>query len=210
MKLNTPENAVIASWWDYGYWIQTLAERATLADNSTTNGHIIQNIARMLLSTPDNGWNMLQKMNADYIVVFVAGERLDAQFDNEQIYYLAHGGDESKTPWFIRISEFPEEKYLEYNSNIGTDYFWNETLLGKMIPFSTITYYNFENNKESQIYQPGYLPLNIKEIKFTDSKNDPLWLVYASPSFYDEKAGPMTGIFIYEINKNYAPNSITE
>jgi len=28
-------------------------------------------------------------------------------------------------------------------------------------------------------------------------------LVYASPSFTEEKVGPMLGVFIYEINKNY-------
>jgi len=206
IKLNTPENSVIASWWDYGYWIQTLAERASLADNSTTNSHIIQNIAHMLLSTPDDGWKILQKMNADYVVVFVAGERLDAQYDDEQIYYLSHGGDESKIPWFIRIAELPEEKYLESNSSTGTDYFWNETLLGKIIPFKIVTHYNIALQKETSIFQPGFIPLSTKEIKY-DSDNDPLKLVYASPSFYDEKTGPMTGIFIYEVNKNYfSPN----
>ncbi|MFQ5573580.1 MAG: STT3 domain-containing protein, partial [Nitrosopumilaceae archaeon] len=35
IKINTPKDAVIASWWDYGYWISTMAERKSLADNST-------------------------------------------------------------------------------------------------------------------------------------------------------------------------------
>ena len=35
LRENTPEDAVIASWWDYGYWISTLGERTTLADNAT-------------------------------------------------------------------------------------------------------------------------------------------------------------------------------
>ena len=204
IKLNTPEDSVIASWWDYGYWIQTLAERATLADNSTLETPIIQNIARMLLSTPDEGWKMLQDMNADYVVVFVAGERFDAKYDNEQVSYLGHGGDESKAIWFIRIAELPEQKYFEFNSGVFNNYFWNETLLGKMIPFSTITYYNTELQKETLTYQSGFIPISIKDIKYSDSTNDPLWLVYASPSFYDEKPGPMTGVFVYEINKNYS------
>ena len=202
IKLNTPENSVIASWWDYGYWIQTLSERATLSDNSTIHTSVIQEIARMFLSTPDDGWNMLQKMNADYVVVFIAGERLDAQYDDEQVYSLSHGGDESKIPWFIRIAELPEEKYLESNSFTGTDYFWNETLLGKIIPFKTVTHYNIALQKETSVFQPGFIPFSIKEIKY-DSYNDPLKLVYASPSFYDEKPGPMTGVFVYEVNKNY-------
>ena len=204
IKLNTPEDSVIASWWDYGYWIQTLAERATLADNSTLETPIIQNIARMLLSTPNEGWKMLQDMNADYVVVFVAGERFDAKYDNEQVSYLGHGGDESKAIWFIRIAELPEQKYFEFNSGVFNNYFWNETLLGKMIPFSTVTYYNTELQRETPTYQPGFIPISIKDIKYSDSTNDPLWLVYASPSFYDEKPGPMTGVFVYEINKNYS------
>ena len=205
IKLNTPENAVVASWWDYGYWIQSLSERATLADNSTLHSYIIQNIARMLLSTPDEGWNMLQDMNADYVVVFVAGDRIDAKYDNEQLYYLAHGGDESKTPWFVRIAEFPEPKYFENNTLLLNNYFWNETLLGKMIPYSTATYYSPEIQKDSTTYQPGFIPLSVKEIKYDNSETDPLWLVYASPSFYDQNPGPVSGVFVYEINKNYVP-----
>ena len=29
---NTPEDSVIAHWWDYGYWTQTIGERATVVD----------------------------------------------------------------------------------------------------------------------------------------------------------------------------------
>ena len=205
IKLNTPENSVVASWWDYGYWIQTMSERATLADNSTVHTFIIQNIARMLLDTPDNSWNMLQKMEADYIVVFIAGERLNAQYANEQAYYLSHGGDESKLGWFIRIAELPTEKYLEPNSNTPNDYFWNETLLGKMIPFSIVTYYNIDLGTQYKIHQPGSISLSVKEIKYDYDSTGPLKLVYASPSFTDGKIGSMTGVFVYEINKNYMP-----
>ena len=137
--------------------------------------------------------------------MFVAGQRLDAKFNDEQVYYLAHGGDESKAFWFMRISEFPEQKYFEYNSNVYNNYFWNETLLGKIIPFKTVTYYNTELQKDTSTYQPGSIPLSVKEIKYNDSETDPLWLVYASPSFYDEKPGPMSGVFVYQINKNYIP-----
>jgi dolichyl-diphosphooligosaccharide--protein glycosyltransferase len=74
-----------------------------------------------------------------------------------------------------------------------------------MIPFKIVTHYNIALQKETNVFQPGFIPLSTKEIKYNDSKNDPLWLVYASPSFYDEKLGPLTGIFVYEVNKNYIP-----
>lgn len=32
VKVNTPKDAVFAHWWDYGYWVQTGGERATVLD----------------------------------------------------------------------------------------------------------------------------------------------------------------------------------
>ena len=59
LRENTPEDAVIASWWDYGYWISTLSERKTLADNSTLLDWQIRKLATMYMSTPDNAWKIL-------------------------------------------------------------------------------------------------------------------------------------------------------
>jgi dolichyl-diphosphooligosaccharide--protein glycosyltransferase len=72
LKNNTSQDAVIASWWDYGYWISTLGERKTLADNATIHFKIIQNIAKAFLSEPDRAWEMLQEMDADYVLIFIS------------------------------------------------------------------------------------------------------------------------------------------
>jgi len=77
-------------------------------------------------------------------------------------------------------------------------------LLGKMIPFKIVTHYNLALQKETNVFQPGFIPFSTKEIKY-NSDNDPLKLVYVSPSFYDEKPGPMSAVFVYEVNKNYSP-----
>ena len=38
----------------------------------------------------------------------------------------------------------------------GTDYFWNETLLGKMFPFTELGYVNPNNlNQQSETYVHG-------------------------------------------------------
>ncbi len=203
MKNNTPKNAVVASWWDYGYWIQTMGERASLADNSTVSTNVIKNIAKMFLSNPDTAWNTLNEMQADYVLVFVAGENLDAN-SNDPFYTLRNGGDESKKQWFIKIAGYDASKYLHLDGSSGTDYFWNETLLGKMFPFSVLGYVNPNNlNQQSASYAPGMIPIYGKDIKFPYDGDGPLRLVYASPSFTEEKLGPMLGIFIYEINKDY-------
>ena len=59
LKANTSEDAVIAAWWDYGYWISTLGERKTLADNSTVLDWQIRKIASTFMSTPDDAWQIL-------------------------------------------------------------------------------------------------------------------------------------------------------
>ena len=204
IKNNTSEDAVIGSWWDYGYWIQTKADRASLADNSTVNDHIIKKIAKMFSSSPEQGWKILREMESDYFIIFVAGQRLNVESNiGQPLYLLSGGGDESKKQWFMRIAGDSIPQFLHPDGMSGTDYFWNETILGKMIPFTPVVYVNLQTNQQSSVYQNGYTPVYVKDIKFTE--DDPLKLVYSSPSFNAEKEGQMIAVFVYEINKDYVP-----
>jgi len=202
IKNNTPKDAVVAAWWDYGYWISTMGERATLADNSTISTLVIANIAKMLLNNPDNAWVSLNEMQVDYVLVFVAGEKLGVDTE-ESLYLLQGGGDESKKQWFMRIAGEDLSKYLHVDGISATNYFWDNTLLGKMFPFTPVTYIDLQTNDQLPFYQPGLEPVYVKDIKYPYNGNGPLRLVYASPSFTEEKIGPMIGVFIYEVNKEY-------
>ncbi len=202
IKNNTPEDSVIAAWWDYGYWITTMSDRTTLADNYTGNHTRIELIAKTLLSPPDEAWNNLQEMGADYIVVFVAGQRID-QGQDEPVYLLNGGGDESKKQWFMRIAGVPLQKYVHPDGSSGTDYFWNDTLLGKLFPFSTLAYIDPRDTEtQSQTWKPGLSPVYGKDIKYPTNGEGPFRLVHASPSFVNE-GRVLLGVFIYEINDNY-------
>jgi len=203
IKLNTPENAVIASWWDYGYWIQTLGERTTLIDNATLSTWQIENMAKMFLSTPVDSWNMLKEMDADYVLIFLSAQKIN---DEDELYVLGGGGDESKVMWFAKIAELPVEKYIEFGA-IGTNHLNEQTMLGKMIPFAPVVYYNPDTQEYSKIYKPGFFEISNKNVEY-DSDNDPLKLVYASPSFMNENTGPMNIVLVYQINKNYVPSFI--
>ena len=203
IKLNTPENAVIASWWDYGYWITVLSDRTTIVDNATLDTIQIQKMAKMLMSAPNDSWNMLKEMNADYVVVFLSAQKINDNLE-DKLYVLGGGGDESKVVWFARIAELPAEKYLKSDGITGTNYFHEQTMLGKMIPFTTAIYYNPNTQENSAIYKPGFVEILSKDIAY-DSDNDPLKLVYASPSFMREKGGHMSIVLVYEVNKNYIP-----
>ena len=210
IKLNTPHDSVVASWWDYGYWITTMSERATLADNATIDAIQIQKIAKIFLSTPDDAWKMLQETGSDYVVVFVAGQKLNIQ-DERSLYLLTGGGDESKKQWFMRIADEPVEKYVHPDGISGTDYFWNETLLGKMFPFSLVGYVNpLDNNQQSKTYIHGFTGVYTDDIKYPANGDGPLRLVYASSSFTEQKIGPVIGVFVYEVNDDYLTTDVSK
>ncbi len=204
IKANTPKDAVIASWWDYGYWITTMSERATLADNATIDTQQIQKIAKILLSDPKEAYNMLKEIGATHVVIFVSGERLNVEYEGKYLYVLGGGGDESKKQWFMAIAGEPQEKYLHEDGFSGTDYFWNNTLLGNLIPFTTISYYDPINQYQSETFRAGYMPIFEKDVKYVENGSGHFKLIYASSSFTNEKAGPIIGIFVYELNEIYS------
>jgi len=286
LKENTSEDAVIASWWDYGYWITTVGERKTLADNATLIDWQIRKIASTFLSTPDHAWHILtsdartdvsshyvslpddilrptqnsdstydinqskltsfkswkedsspEKMydpdvaarystlfdywisevyefppvvtglDADYVLINLAVKKLTDDNIMDLYTLKQHGGDETKTYWFIKIADLPVADYLTSDLTSFTDKFWNETLLGKLIPFTPILYVDPDNTeRQSDTYTPGYIAIYVVDVKFPPDEQGPFQLVYSSPSFAANNAGPLTGPIIYKINEEYSPN----
>jgi dolichyl-diphosphooligosaccharide--protein glycosyltransferase len=207
IKNNTPTNFIVASWWDYGYWIQTLGGRTTLADNATIDTNVIANIARILMSSPDQAWNMLNKAGANYVLVYVVGQKFTSS--NQDLYILGGGGDESKKQWFMKIGGLDSTKYLQDDDFTPTDYFWQNTLLGKMFPFTPITYYDPNTHNESPAYTTGYTAIYSKTIKYPANGTGPLRLVYSSPSLDNKGSGVFSGVLIYQVNPDYKPQSGT-
>ena len=63
---------------------------------------------------------------------------------------------------------------------------------------------NQNTNIQSEVYKPGLTPIYVKDIKYPYDGTGPVRLIYASPSFTEEKVGPMLGVFVYEVNKDYS------
>ena len=204
IKLNTPENSKIASWWDYGYWITTLSDRTTYVDNATLSTKEIQKMATMFMSSPDDSWQILQEMDADYVLVFVAAEDIGSKSTEFPLYVQGGGGDESKIYWFSKIAGLNPANYVNSDNQTPTLNFYDNTMLGKMIPFSPVLYYQPQTEENSQFYKHGFVEISKKTIKF-ENETDPLKLVYTSPSFYNDNYRQQIFIVIYEVNKNYLP-----
>jgi len=92
INYNIPPDAIVASWWDYGYWIYVMADRASLADNGTIDTEQIAKIGRMFMSNETQAIEILDTFNASYVVVFSTLR--------QGIAY----GDEVKWSWMAQIA----------------------------------------------------------------------------------------------------------
>ncbi|OAX79161.1 hypothetical protein ACJ72_06518, partial [Emergomyces africanus] len=99
LRQNTPENAKIMSWWDYGYQIGGMADRPTLVDNNTWNNTHIATVGKAMSSREEVSYPILRQHDVDYVLVVFGG-------------YLGFSGDDlNKFLWMVRIAEgiWPDE-----------------------------------------------------------------------------------------------------
>ncbi|MEM0014097.1 MAG: STT3 domain-containing protein [Zestosphaera sp.] len=61
IRTSTPQDSVVISWWDYGYWISVLGERATVADGATLNSTQIELLAKALTGTEKDAYEIFTK-----------------------------------------------------------------------------------------------------------------------------------------------------
>jgi len=104
IKQNTPKDAKIMSWWDYGYQITGMSNRTVLVDNNTWNNTHIATVGRAMASTEDEAVKIARHLDANYVLVIFGG--------------LANysGDDISKFLWMVRIAAgvFPQIKEQNY------------------------------------------------------------------------------------------------
>jgi len=78
LKQNTSEDAVIAAWWDYGYWITALSDRATLVDNSTLIDWQIKKMGYVYMTSLENSWNILNSHYSTDISKYLGEDKIIA------------------------------------------------------------------------------------------------------------------------------------
>lgn len=116
------------------------------------------------------------------------------------------GGDETKAFWIMKIADHNFRDYYNTDGEGFNDRFWSSTLFGHLIPFTPIVYVNVDTEEQSPSYKFGYSPIYVRDNKFS-SEDDPFQLVYLSPSLNRTEEGPVNGVLIYKVNKEYVPNS---
>lgn len=99
LRMNTPEDAKVMAWWDYGYQIGGMADRTTLVDNNTWNNTHIATVGKAMCSSEEISYDILKQHDVDYILIIFGG-------------VIGFSGDDlNKFLWMIRISEgiWPDE-----------------------------------------------------------------------------------------------------
>ncbi len=131
MKNNLSGDDVICSWWDYGYWIEAMAGITTMADGSTQTQHQISNIAHIMIRPQNESIKLLEKYEADYILVF-------ATYNPNNPEQEWPWGDNAKWPQMVLIGGFNMSDYMDYSQYPAkeTPLFYESTIarLMYMIP----------------------------------------------------------------------------
>ena len=70
---NTPEDAKIMSWWDYGYQITAMANRTILVDNNTWNNTHISRVGQAMASDEAHAYEIMKELDVDYVLVIFGG-----------------------------------------------------------------------------------------------------------------------------------------
>ncbi|KAJ8584745.1 glycosyltransferase family 66 protein [Rhizopogon salebrosus TDB-379] len=99
LRQNTAEDAVVMSWWDYGYQIAGMADRPTLVDNNTWNNTHIATVGKAMSSPEEIAYPILRKHDVSYVLVIFGG-------------VIGYSGDDiNKFLWMVRIAQgvWPDE-----------------------------------------------------------------------------------------------------
>jgi dolichyl-diphosphooligosaccharide--protein glycosyltransferase len=72
LRDNTPEDARIMAWWDYGYQITGIGNRTTIADGNTWNHEHIALLGKTLTS-PEKEAHRIARHLADYVLLWTGG-----------------------------------------------------------------------------------------------------------------------------------------
>ncbi len=108
LRTNTPLTSVVASWWDYGYWISVVGNRSSVTDNATINSTQIQLTARAFMLNETVAIADFKKLGVSYVVVF------EMFINNGQGVQLINNqgvGDFPKSRWMIQIGGLNMSNY---------------------------------------------------------------------------------------------------
>jgi hypothetical protein len=203
VRENTSTTSVFAHWWDYGYWVQSIGERATIIDGGNAINYWNHFMGRLVLTGSDEkeALNFLYAHNGTHLLI-------DSTEIGKYPAFSSIGSDANydKYSWiptlFLDQSQTQEKNnetiyvYPLINSGVASDddiiinESGKEILLpkGKAGVLAVLTRFD----KDDQVLQPTVI-LYYKEKQYSL----PLKYVYTNDKLYEFEEGIQAGIFLF-------------
>ncbi|CAH1247931.1 STT3A [Branchiostoma lanceolatum] len=97
LRHNTPEDAKVMSWWDYGYQITAMANRTILVDNNTWNNTHISRVGQAMASSEEHAYEIMRELDVNYVLVIFGGLTGYSSDDiNKFLWMVRIGGSTEK------------------------------------------------------------------------------------------------------------------
>lgn len=119
VRENTPEDAVFAHWWDYGYWVQSIGKRATVLDGGNNMPYWDYQMGRFVLcgENEQEALEVLYSHNATHFLI-------DRTEIGKYAAFSSIGSDENYNK-FNQIGFFEKNDAQTLETNNQTIYLYN-------------------------------------------------------------------------------------
>ncbi|XP_045760718.1 dolichyl-diphosphooligosaccharide--protein glycosyltransferase subunit STT3A isoform X2 [Maniola jurtina] len=173
LKMNTPENSKVMSWWDYGYQITAMANRTVIVDNNTWNNTHISRVGQAMASSEEHAYEIMRELDVDYVLVIFGG-------------LVGYSSDDiNKFLWMVRIggstdrgAHIKEADYYTGSGEFRVDAHGSPTLLNCLM--YKMSYYKFGLVYTEGGRPPGYDRVRGAEIGNKDFNLDVLEEAYTT------------------------------
>jgi dolichyl-diphosphooligosaccharide--protein glycosyltransferase len=146
LRDNTPADSRVLSWWDYGYQINGVANRTSIADGNTWNHEHIALLGRVLIS-PERESHKIARHLADYVLVWTTR------------WAGMYGDDLAKCPHMARIAgsvffDIPFKEFYMMSADTPSPE------LGKSLLYQLHSYRFVPSTPKPQFFEEAYTTRN--------------------------------------------------
>uniref|UniRef100_A0A4W3H813 Dolichyl-diphosphooligosaccharide--protein glycosyltransferase subunit STT3A n=1 Tax=Callorhinchus milii TaxID=7868 RepID=A0A4W3H813_CALMI len=166
LRHNTPEDAKVMSWWDYGYQITAMANRTILVDNNTWNNTHISRVGQAMASPEEKAYEIMRELDVSYVLVIFGGLTGYSSDDINKFLWMVRIGGSTDTGRHIK-----EHDYYTPTGEFRVDREGSPVLLNCLM--YKMCYYRFER-------PPGYDRVRNAEIGNKDFELDVLEEAYTT------------------------------
>ncbi|CAL8072083.1 unnamed protein product [Orchesella dallaii] len=173
LRMNTPPDAKIMSWWDYGYQITAMANRTILVDNNTWNNTHISRVGQAMASPEDKAYEIMRELDVDYVLVIFGGLTGYSSDDINKFLWMVRIGGSTD-----RGNHIKEQDYYSPGGEFRIDREGSPTMLNCLM--YKLCYYRFGSMYTEGGKPTGYDRVRNAEIGNKDFELDVLEEAYTT------------------------------